>query len=130
MGDAARTHDLVDVRTAPREKGGVMPERRRLLPRQFCDWQGRYMSEDSLDQSWRDCRIVDVSTTGAGVELLDATEEESTGCRIILAVHIAGVVRYSESITADRRRVGIQFVNLTDAERIYIESLETLGAAW
>jgi len=28
------------------------------------------------------------------------------------------------------KRAGIQFVNLTNAERIYIESLENLGASW
>ena len=107
-----------------------MQARRRLLPRQFTDWKGKYMVEDDPDQSWRDCRIVDVSSAGAGVELVDATENESSGCRIILAVHIAGVVRYSESLKNDGRRVGIQFMELTDAERIYIESLESLGAVW
>jgi len=106
-----------------------MEQRRRLLPRQFTDWQGKYMTEDDLDHRWRDCRIVDVSTSGAGVELSDATETDSPGLRIILAVHIAGVIRYSESVR-NTKRAGIQFVNLTNAERIYIESLENLGASW
>lgn len=107
-----------------------MEPRRRLLPRQFTDWQGKYMVEDDPDQGWRDCRVVDVSSAGAGVELVNSTERESSGCRIILAVHIAGVVRYSETLKDDGRRVGIQFMNLTDDERIYIESLESLGAVW
>ncbi len=81
-------------------------------------------------QHWRDCRIVDISSAGAGVELVDATDNESAGCRILLAVHFAGVVRYSQAEKDDGRRVGIQFANLTDEERSYIESLESLGASW
>jgi hypothetical protein len=88
------------------------------------------MIGDDPAQRWRDCRIVDVSSAGAGVELVDSTDDASSGCRIILAVHIAGVVRYSEPEKKNGRRVGIQFAQLSAAERTYIESLESLGVGW
>jgi hypothetical protein len=105
-------------------------ERRRLLPRQFTDWRGRYMIEDDPEGRWRMCRVVDVSSAGAGLELFDATPEETCGRRILLAVQLQGEVRNAEALTSDSLRVGIQFVDLTPAERKYLESLADLQAVW
>jgi hypothetical protein len=88
------------------------------------------MIEGDPEQRWRDCRVVDVSSAGAGVELRDATEEETTGRRIILAVSIRADVRHSGPTTGDGARVGVQFVDLSEGERAYIESLEKVGASW
>ena len=66
---------------------------RRLVPRQVTSWRGKYMIEGDPEQRWRDCRIVDVSSAGAGVELLDTTAEEAEGCQIILAVHLRASVK-------------------------------------
>ena len=105
-------------------------ERRRLLPRQFTDWRGKYMIEDDPEGRWRDCRVVDVSSAGAGLELLDATPEETCGKKILLAVQLQGEVRNAEALASERLRVGIQFVDLTDAERKYLESMAELQAVW
>jgi hypothetical protein len=120
---------------------GAMPEEamageegatglRRLLPRQFTDWRGKYRIEGDSDEHWRVCRVVDMSTAGTGLELLDATPEEVEGRRIILAVQLRGDVRYSMPTGTDGLRVGIQFVDLTEAERDYLESLADLHAGW
>jgi len=105
-------------------------QHRRLLPRQFTDWQGRYMIEGDPEQRWRDCRIVDVSSAGAGLELLNATPEETSGQRILLAVQLKGEVRHVQEGRADELRVGMQFVELSEAERVYLASIAVLDARW
>ncbi len=59
-------------------KGGRIMELmlRRLLPRQFTDWNGRYRIEGDPDGVWRPCRVVDVSTLGAGLELYGTSPDE------------------------------------------------------
>jgi hypothetical protein len=103
---------------------------RRFLPRQFVDWPGTYVIEGHLEKPWRNCRVIDVSTTGAGLELADAPEEAEEGRRIFLDVHLLGEVRNSGPGRDDRQRVGIQFLGLTEGERTYLESLSALEAHW
>ena len=86
--------------------------------------------DDPDDHHWRDCLIVDLSSTGAGVQLFGATKKESLGCRVVVAVQMAGVIRHSQSVEKDPTKVGIEFVVLTDLARVRMESLRTLGARW
>jgi hypothetical protein len=103
---------------------------RRLLPRQFTDWHGRFMVEGDPDERWRACRVVDVSTLGAGLELFDITPEEMDGRSIILSVDNEEEVRDEVADRADGLRVGIQFEDLTDDESAYVRSLVGLQAHW
>jgi len=103
---------------------------RRLLPRQFADWHGRYRIEDDPEQRWRPCRVVDVTSLGAGLELFDTTEEEMDGRSIVLSVDLRGEVRHAVAGRRDGVRVGIQFEDLTEAETAYVRSLGTLEAHW
>lgn len=103
---------------------------RRLLPRQFADWHGRYMIEDDPSERWRACRVVDVSTLGAGLELFDVTPDEMAGRSIILSVDLKGEVKHAVADRSDGLRVGIQFEDLTDAESDYVKSLVKLQAHW
>jgi hypothetical protein len=107
----------------------TMSEIRRLLPRQFADWRGRYMIEGDPTESWRDCRVIDISSAGAGLELLDTSAEEAAGQRILIAVHLRGEIRNSAP-KGEALRAGVQFVDLSDAERFYLESLEEIKALW
>jgi PilZ domain len=103
---------------------------RRFLPRQFVDWLGTYVMEGHLEKPWRNCRVIDVSTTGAGLELADAPEEAVEGRRIFLDVHLLGEIRISGPGRDHRQRVGIQFLGLSQDERTYLESLADLEALW
>ncbi|HVC69538.1 MAG TPA: PilZ domain-containing protein [Acidimicrobiales bacterium] len=103
---------------------------KRLLPRKFIGWQGKYMIEDDPDAGWRDCRVIDVSKFGAGLELTDASADETLGRNIILADNLRGEVRHSVAAKSEGVRVGIEFVDLTEAEQTYLSSLVTLQAAW
>lgn len=103
---------------------------RRLVPRQVTNWRGKYMIEGDPEQQWRDCRVVDVSSAGAGVELLDATPEETEGRQIILAVHLRATVRNSGPTRGEILRVGTQFIDLSAAECAYLASLAEVNAHW
>ena len=108
----------------------TMQQLRRLLPRHFTDWRGRYMIEGDPDERWRDCRIVDLSSAGAGLELLDANPEETAGKRIVITLQFCGEVRHAEPVRNKRLRTGVQFVDLTDEHRVYLQSLAELEAVW
>jgi hypothetical protein len=49
---------------------------------------------------------------------------------MLLAVHLRGELRHFQGTDSGRLRAGIQFVDLSDSERIYLESLEELQATW
>ena len=105
-------------------------QRRRLVPRQVTSWRGKYMIEGDPEERWRDCRVVDVSSAGAGVELLDATAEETEGRQIILAVHLRASVRNTGPKRGEILRVGTHFVDLSAAECAYLASLAEVDAHW
>jgi len=103
---------------------------RRLVPRQFTDWHGRYMVEGDPDEIWRPCRVVDVSTLGAGLELFETTPDEMAEQRIILSVDLRGEVKHATVGTPDGIRAGIRFEDLSETENAYVQSLVRLQALW
>jgi hypothetical protein len=94
------------------------------------DWRGKCLFEDEPDQPWRDCRVLDVSSAGAAVELLNMRPGDLMGSRMLLAVHLRGELRHTQGTDGGRLRAGIQFVDLSESERHYLESLEELQATW
>jgi len=104
-------------------------ELKRFLPRQFVDWPGTYLVEGDPEESWHDCRVIDVSTAGAGFELVDAPAAAREGHRIFVTVHLQAEIRHTRP-KQDRLRVGTQFVDLTDAERAYLSTVTGLDARW
>ena len=107
-----------------------MSELRRMLPRQFADWTAKYAFEGGADESWHDCTVVDISSAGAGLELLDADPKEAVGRHIILAVHLRGELRNAVPGRYDAVRAGVQFLGLSRAEHEYLDSLAVLQAKW
>jgi hypothetical protein len=111
-------------------EGVPVHELKRFVPRQFADWNGTYLIDSDSTEHWRDCRVIDISSAGAGLELLDASSEVSVGQRIFVAVHLQGEIRHSTVRREGVLRVGTQFINLTNAERTYLESQERLAVHW
>jgi len=109
---------------------GKMTELRRLLPRQFADWRGKYAFEGDSEEVWHDCRVIDISTSGAGLELLDVAENETVGGHILLAIHLRGELRNAGPGRQDSLRAGVKFVGLSQGEIDYMDSLVVLGAKW
>ncbi len=103
---------------------------RRFLPRQFADWEGTYLVEGDPEMRWRDCRVVDISSAGAGVELIDPPSDVAEGNRIFISVHLQAEIRHAADLRGDRLRVGAQFVELSEAERAYMAELNQLQARW
>ena len=91
-------------------------EQRRLIRRHMTDWRGKYMIEGDLEDRWRDCRVIDTSAAGVGLELLDASPTETDGCRVVLALQLRVEIRHSREVSEGRMRVGAQFVELTDRD--------------
>ncbi len=107
-----------------------MHELKRFVPRQFADWNGTYLVHSDPAERWRGCRVIDISSAGAGIELLDAPPDVAVGERIFVTVHLQGEIRNSTLTKEGVVRVGTQFINLTGAERSYLESQERLAVHW
>src|SRR6202453_819227 len=99
-----------------------MEQIRRLVPRQFTDWRGKCMFEDDPEQRWRDCRVLDVSSAGAGLTIADVDEDEPVGSRIIVAIHLRGELRNVRSARNEGHRMDIQLVDLTERGQVCIAS--------
>ena len=103
--------------------------RQRRTRRERADWLGRYVP-DGPGRDWSRCRVLDVSTRGAGLELLgpSATVGErivvdlqllrSTMARVVLT----GEVR-SVSPTSAGVRVGVAFVEVGELELALLQRL-------
>ena len=105
-------------------------ELRRLIPRQFVGWNGRYVIDGASEQRWQDCRLIDISSAGAGLELVGSTVAEVEGQRIVVSLQLKGETRHSSESAPGRIKVGIEFVELTEAEKAYMASLQKLDARW
>jgi len=103
---------------------------RRFIPRQFADWDGTYLVASDPEKRFRDCRVVDISSAGAGIELVDAPAQLAEGAHLFVAVHLQAEVRHVGAPKDDRVRVGTQFIDLSDAERAYLDSLTELEVRW
>jgi len=112
-------------RTAPAEQ----VQARRVLRREV-DWATRYMYEGSREQVWRECRVLDVSRGGAGVELTGTTVEEARVRRVVLefelppaVLRLRGEVRHATPCSDGGVFVGLQFGNLNALEHHMLDSL-------
>jgi hypothetical protein len=107
-----------------------MSELRRLLPRQFADWSAKYAFADGPDDSLHDCKVIDISSAGAGLELSEADLEGVVGRQILLVVHLRGQLRNARPGKELDVRAGVQFLGLTRAEHEYLTSLAVLQTKW
>ena|GEM_PF-1118308 len=105
-------------------------EMRRLVPRMFADWKGTYRIEDESEDLWRDCRVTDISSAGAGLELSDASLEVTEGRIIVLNLQLKAELRHGHDKSSGFRHVGVRFVDLTEDLNAYLASMEALGARW
>jgi c-di-GMP-binding flagellar brake protein YcgR len=111
-------------RTAP-----ARARARRVLRREV-DWNSRYMIEASRDQTWSECRVLDVSRGGAGLMVSGVTADQIDGRRLVVELEIPpavlrvrGEVRHAGTNADGDVHVGIRFDNLTALEQDLLESL-------
>ncbi|HML01590.1 MAG TPA: PilZ domain-containing protein [Acidimicrobiales bacterium] len=123
-------------RPAAKQPSAENPHRR-LLPRESDSQLGKYRIEDDAQHRWRPCRLTDVSLAGAGLELLETTAAVRKGKIMILKFEeIAQVRVFSGEIfhiteTADGTvKIGLRFVELTEATRKHLEWLKEASIRW
>lgn len=117
-------------------------ERRRRVPRQYAGWTGKYCIEGARPEAWHECRILDISLVGIGVELFGPVpvHDELMGARIVVETHTPageslsirarGEVRNVVPGAAGGTRVGLELVDLTDLERSILDALVVMEALW
>jgi c-di-GMP-binding flagellar brake protein YcgR len=99
-------------------------EERRQAERISTEWTTQYTLEGARDHGWRDCRVLDVSRGGIGLQLSDVTPSQLAAYRLIVAVDVPraslrlrGDVRHLEEVEDGGVRVGVEFGALSVFER-------------
>jgi c-di-GMP-binding flagellar brake protein YcgR len=108
----------------------VFGRRRRRARRERAGWLGRYASVTRPDGDWSCCRVLDVSTGGAGLELLGVTAR--IGEQLVVDVKLvrsamACVTLLGEVChvvpTPGGVRVGVRFVDVGELEQALLRRL-------
>ena len=112
---------------------------RRRTPRIPTDWLGRCKLEDQPETDWRECKVVDISLLGAGVEIVGAVLYDMVGERIEVKVEppvgrsvildLFGVVKNQKDLVG-RTKVGLEFAHLSESERVILQVVEQLKMFW
>jgi hypothetical protein len=110
-----------------------LPKRRssevRREERQRPHWRGQYLLADEAWLGWFDCRVLDVSRMGAGLELYGPSPASDDWDLIVrlqpsgeaFVLQLRGHVRYETPCEPGGLRVGIEFVDMTPVERHVLE---------
>jgi len=116
----------------------VFGRKRRRGRRESAGWLGRYVPVEDAGRDWSRCRVLDVSTGGAGLELLGPVAQAvhqagaRVGDRIVVdlqlvrsnmaRVTLTGEVRHATRIPIGVR-VGVKFVDVGELERALLDRL-------
>ncbi|HZP30923.1 MAG TPA: PilZ domain-containing protein [Acidimicrobiia bacterium] len=108
------------------------PERRRL-PREPAGWLGRYMVVGRPELGWGECRVLDVSSAGVGLELFGPWPRDGIDAELRVClepgtdpddegVQLPATVRNASAGRFGFLRVGIEFVGLDAGQREFLAS--------
>ena len=135
-------NDRVDLdRVCAGEKKGVgSMERRRRVPRHTVGWKGKYFIEGDGLEAWHECRVVDISLIGMGIEMFGPVLHPArlVGRHIVveapagasLGIHQRCEVRNVGPGASGGTRVGLEFVDLTDSQRSILDAFVAMGELW
>lgn len=102
---------------------------KRLHPRQYTDWSAEFALK-SRPGEWRPCRVVDISSAGAGVHLEEVDAAEVEGQEIVVRLVLQGVVRHSTDVGNGSTKAGMEFTDFTEQMRVYLASFSSLQIHW
>ena len=118
-------------------------EFRRRVPRTSTDgWSAQYMDEDEDDahSGWKQCRVIDISLIGVGLELLVDVPNALVGHHLVVQVQapvgesvslrLKGRVVHQSRYRKGTTRTGLEFVGLSEVERSILTVLEQMKVAW
>jgi hypothetical protein len=111
--------------------------RRRRVPRMATSgWLGTYTDDDAAHE----CRVIDISVLGLGLELLGDVPGDLIGHRLTIEVHapvgdsvtlrLMGRVRNMSPGAEGSVRAGLEFVGLSETERAILSTMELMKVAW
>jgi len=104
---------------------------RRAVPRQPADWFGYYRFDNVENEAWRRCRVLDISSLGAGIELMATAPSDRLDGLITVSFELRGKLRGSMRIADEATaRVGVEFTDVSDAARTFIRSIDIAGPRW
>ena len=95
-------------------------------------WSGRCSSEGST--YWAECRVVDVSLNGAGLEFPQGARHIEIGTRLVFVLdsngsvflRLAGEVRRVDRVANGAASVGLQFDLLSETEMAVLGLMQRL----
>jgi hypothetical protein len=115
-------------------------ERRRRVPRQGVGWPGTYTAEGVVPTTPQECKVLDISVVGAGLEIFGMAPPDLIGRRIdvevktpssgSVTIRMAGEVRNVGPGPSGGVRLGIEFIGLSDTERSILQALDFMQVAW
>jgi len=81
-----------------------------------------YRLDSGIEESWRVCRILDISPMGAGLQLFQLLPDEQLEGNITISFELRGegrdVIRSDDGTTA---RFGIEFAELNESAKQYLK---------
>ncbi len=107
-------------------------EYRRRVPRQRAGWYGSCLIGGESATEWCDCRVIDISVLGLGIQIHHSRPSELVGRRVSVEVPpvgdsvnilLEGEIRNAALSPGGTVRVGIEFIGLSDAERSIVDIL-------
>ena len=115
-------------------------ELRRRIPRQVIGWTGKCILEDDPFAGWVECRAIDISLIGVGLEVLDLMPNNLVGRGLQVEVHpptskavsirMAGKVRNVGPGPTGGTRIGLELTGLSETERSILDTLELMQVAF
>ena len=117
-----------------------MELRRRRVPRQPAGWFGKCIVEDDREASWCECRVIDVSIIGAGIEIYGFVHHDLIGRHVTVevqaptgasvSVRFTGEVTNAGAIPGGGVRLGMVFAGLSESEQSILNMLERMDVGW
>ena len=117
------------------------PEYRRLAPRIHTPgWSGKCIVEDDPEAGWHECRLVDISLLGLGLEIMGEVPPDVIGHHVVVHVEVGGggsiSLRFSGMVRRLRAgergwtRAGLEFEGLSETEQSVLKVIEHLKIGW
>jgi len=110
-----------------------MIEERRRSQRQEAGWVGKWRIEDDSDSAPSECKILNFSMLGAGVEISKPHQGHLVGQKVTVnaqpltggsvSLRLLGEIRYASRAPGGRIQLGIEFVGLSKAEMAILDAL-------
>lgn len=115
-------------------------ERRRRVPRHTAGWKGKYRVEGAGSDVWHSCRVLDISVIGMGIEMFGPVPHPTR----LLGQHMVVEAPAGSSFGIRQRgeiknvgpgpnggvRAGLEFVDLTEAQRSILDAIVAMDELW